>query len=42
MMKKLATKEEEVMTLFWKYGDNPCKDNLYFYIFHPFLNFVPL
>ena len=31
MMKKLATKEEEVMTLFWKYGDMFIRDLLNYY-----------
>jgi len=31
MMKKLATKEEEVMTLFWKHGDMFIRDLLNYY-----------
>ena len=31
MMKKLAAKEEEVMTLFWKYGDMFIRDLLNYY-----------
>jgi predicted transcriptional regulator len=31
MIKKLAAKEEEVMTLFWKYGDMFIRDLLNFY-----------
>ena len=31
MIKKLATKEEEVMTLFWKYGDMFIRDLLNYY-----------
>ena len=31
MIKKLATKEEEVMTLFWKYGDMFIRDLLDYY-----------
>ena len=31
MIKKLATKEEELMTLFWKYGDMFIRDLLNYY-----------
>lgn len=31
MIKKLGTKEEEVMTLFWKYGDMFIRDLLNYY-----------